>query len=133
MLKKELEDVATSILILDGRSNLKNDPIFACDIYTGIKPYLFKTIVCSSEKKTAKFSADFVKKMLSEIEKMYNKKVLAICTDNENKMNSMRSIAKKNYPILLIYECSVHILNLCVKEIMLSSVIKHILEEQKIF
>ena len=71
--------------------------------------------------------------MLSEIEKMYNK-VFATCTDNENKINLMRSLfKKKTYPTLLIYGFSAHVLNLCVKEIIPSNAIKHILEAQTCF
>ena len=73
-LKKEFEVEAALTLILDGWLNVKNDSIFAHCIYTGIKSYLFKAVYCSTEKKTAECYADFPKKMLSEIEEIYNKK-----------------------------------------------------------
>lgn len=132
-LKKELLDEAALTLILDGWSNIKNDPIFACSIHTGMKSYFLKALDCGSEKKSAEFCAAFAKKMLNEIEKTYNKEVFAICTDNEYKMNAMRNLVKETYPNLLVYGCSAHILNLCVKEIIPSSVIKHVIEVQKYF
>ncbi|XP_054710424.1 uncharacterized protein LOC129220108 [Uloborus diversus] len=132
-LKKELVDEAALTLILDGWSSVKNDPIFACSIHTGVKSYLFKAMDCGSEKKTAEFCANFAKETLEEVEIKYNKKVFAICTDNENKMTAMGNQIQETHQSLLIYGCSAHMLNLCVKDIIPNSLIKHVLEVQKYF
>lgn len=133
-LKEELKE-ATITLILDGWSNIKNDPIFACSIHTGNKSYLFKAVDCGAEKKTSGYCATFAKEAIDEIKKTYEKNVFAICTDNENKMNAMSSILKssENFPDLLTYGCAAHLLNLCAKEVMPTTLMKQIVEMQKYF
>lgn len=54
-LKSEISTETCLTLILDGWSNISNDPIFACSIHTGKNSYLFKTVDCGAEKKMQNF------------------------------------------------------------------------------
>lgn len=94
-LKKELLGEGAVTLVLDGWSNTRNDPVFACSIHTGNKSYLFKAVDCGAEKKTAEYCAAFAERAIVEIKGKYDKDVSTVCADNENKMNAMSNILKQ--------------------------------------
>lgn len=120
-------------LLQDGWSSVRNDPIIASSIHSGTDVYLLSTKDCGSEKKTAEFCAKLAIEDIMKLKEQFNKETFAICTDNENKMISMREIVKQHYPKILTYGCSAHYLNLLEKEVTPQTVLKHIVEIQKYF
>jgi hypothetical protein len=63
----------------------------------------------------------------------FDKKVFAICSDNENKMVSMRNIIESNYPDVITYGDSAHYLNLVRQAVTPDSLMKHIIFINKFF
>jgi len=51
MAKQRSDEESTIILLQDGWSNIKNDPIIAASIHTGKKTFLYKAMDCEANKK----------------------------------------------------------------------------------
>ena len=71
--------------------------------------------------------------MIDHIKTTFEKEVFAICTDNENKMKSMKEIVKKTHSGIVTVGCSAHYINLVEKEVTPTTVLKHLIEVQKYF
>ena len=120
-------------LLLDGWSSIKNDPIIATSIHTGKKSFLLNAIESEPVKKTAEYCAKIACDAIDLCEDQFNKSIFAVCTDNENKMKSMREMLKVKHEKLITYGCSAHYMNLVAKEIFPKELTKHIIEVQKFF
>lgn len=59
--------------------------------------------------------------------------MFAVCTDNENKMVSMRRKIKDAYPDIMVYGCNAHYLNLLEIELTPHTVLSKIEKVQKYF
>lgn len=133
LMAEELDNDRPITLLQDGWSSVRNDPIIATSIHTGIQSYLLSAVDCKAEKKTAEYCFELADDAIKQCHTKYNKKVFAICTDNENKMKKMRELVSEKYPHIITYGCSAHYLNLVEKEVTPKTVLKHIIEIQKFF
>ena len=96
-LKEELQN-ASITLVQDGWSNVKRDAIIGTSVHTGTSSFLLHADEAGPEKKTADFCAKKACDMIEHIKTTFEKEVFAICTDNENKMKSMKEIVKGTHP-----------------------------------
>lgn len=120
-------------LTLDGWSSVKNDPIQAITIHTGIESFLLQAYDAGSQKKDSKQCASLIEAAINECCEKLHSKVFAIVTDNENKMGKMWDILKKKYPDLITYGCSAHLLNLVERDVTPKTIMCHIVEINKYF
>lgn len=120
-------------LLQDGWSNIHNEPVIANCIHTGTECMFYDSVNAGSEKKTANFCADVAKKAITEIERKYDCQVTSLVTDNENKMELMRTLIHEEMPSVSTYGCSAHYLNLLGQKITPDSVMKHVVSVQKYF
>jgi hypothetical protein len=86
-----------------------------------------------SQKKTAKYCKDQCSATMREVEEKYGCKVRSVVTDNEKKMQKMKTLLQADDDQLIVYGCSSHWLNLLGQELTQSQIMKHIVEVQKYF
>ena len=120
-------------LIQDGWSDVHNSPVIAHSLHTGQKSFFLNSVDTGTNKKTATYCASLATKASEEATNKFGCKIVAIVTDNERKMQSMRSKLKSDYDSLCVYGCASHLLNLVAKEIIPSQVISQITEINKYF
>ena len=82
------EDVL--IISQDGWSSVQNDPIIAHTVFSGNSSFLYNLENTGKNKKSAEYCFELLQNVINEITHQYDKKVFAVCTDNENKMVKMR-------------------------------------------
>ena len=87
------------------------------DGHTGKISYFLNSIDTGSNKKTATYCTSLVTEASKEATDKFGRKVVAVVTDNEQKMQSIRSNLKLLDSSLLVYGCSSHLLNLLGKDI----------------
>lgn len=63
-------------------------------------------------KKDNVYCQELLEKQIIEITTVYHGKVVGVVTDNESKMELMRTNLQKKYPHLYVYGCNSHLLNL---------------------
>lgn len=131
-LKEKLQSKSL-ILTIDGWSNVRNDPILAISLHTGIESFLFNAYDSGSEKKTAKKCSEIVEAAIKQCEEKYDAKIFAVVTDNENKMCKMWQILKEKQPKLIAYGCSAHLLNLVEKDVTPQTILHKIIKIQRYF
>ena len=113
---------------------MRNDPVIAHSIHTGMQSYLFHVVNCGSEKKTVEICRELAYILIKEIKEKYKVDVFAICSDKiENKIKTLRKLIENDYPHILTHGCSAHFLNLLESVVTLKNIIKHIVEVQKYF
>ena len=133
LLKHKLsESRSTVTLLVDGWTNIKNEPIIATCIHTGLKSFFLNAIDCASDKKTAEYCANITSEEIKQCND-FGIDVFAVCTDNENKMLKARELLKEKHENLITYGCSAHYLNLLAEEISKKDILKHIAEVHKYF
>lgn len=133
-MQKQIADSSSCCTLLqDGWSNVKNDPIIATTVHTGSSSFLLSASDCESNKKTAEYCAQSAINSIKDCEERFGIKIIAVCTDNENKMEKMRKILESENADLLTYGCSAHYVNLIENEVTPQTVLKHIVEVQKFF
>lgn len=75
--KTEMEkDDRPLILMQDGWSNVKNDPIIAHSIHNGTKPHLLSITDPGANKKTAEYCASLAEEAIAHVKESFNKEVL---------------------------------------------------------
>jgi len=131
-MQKELagKDVT---LVEDGWSNVHNDPVTATCVHVNGKSFFVKATDNGSHKKTAQYCKDQCSETMAEIEQKYGCKVRSIVTDNEKKMQKMKSLLQQDDDQLIVYGCSSHWLNLLGQQLTPSQTMKHVVEVQKYF
>lgn len=123
---------ASVTLMIDGWSNIKNDPIIATCIHTGTYSYFLNAIDCEANAKTAEYCAKIANEAIDYCKKDLGVEVFAICSDNENKMVKARELLEKEHK-LITYGCSAHYLNLLANEVTNKTIMKHIIALHKFF
>lgn len=140
-LKEKLQSKSL-ILMIDGWSNVRNDPILAISLHKGTKgtkstkdtkSFLFNAYDSGSGKKTAKKCSEVVEAAIKQCEEKYDAKIFAVVTDNENKMSKMWQILKEKQSKLIAYGCSAHLLNLVEKDVTPQTILHKIIKIQKYF
>lgn len=120
-------------LLQDGWSNIHNEPVVANCIHTGSECMFYNSVNTGSEKKTATYCADVAETAITEVETKYDCKVTSLVTDNENKMELMRTIIHEEMSSITTYGCSAHYLNLLGQKITPDSIMKHVVSVHKYF
>lgn len=120
-------------LVEDGWSNVHNDPVTATCVHVNGKSFFVKATDNGAAKKTAQYCKDQCSETMAEIEQKYECKVRSIVTDNEKKMQKMKTLLQQDDDQLIVYGCSSHWLNLLGQELTPSTIMKHVVEVQKYF
>lgn len=131
-MKKELQGKVVT-LVEDGWSNVHNDPVTATCVHVTGKSFFMKATDNGSQKKTAQYCKNQCSATITEIQQKYGCTVRSIVTDNEKKMQKMKSLLLEDDNQLLVYGCSSHWLNLLGQELTPAPIMKHIVEVQKYF
>ena len=132
-------------LIQDGWSNIHNQPIIGSCLHNGKDAYFIRSIDTGSEKKTAEYCSKIAEDEIDYCEKTYKCKVIAFCSDSENKMVLARNILKDRMQQrsdneehentdgrnLIVYGCAAHFVHLIEKEVSPRTVTAQIVEAQK--
>ena len=84
-------------------------------------------------KITADYCTSIAKDVIKEAQDNYRCKVTGVVTDNKKKMECMRTNLKEADPLLTVYGCSAHWLNLLGQDVTPSDVIKQVTEVNKYF
>lgn len=113
--KQDLQGQVVS-MCLDGWSNVHNEPIVCCSavLPTGAT-YLVDTVDTSGSPHTAENLADLVKQGIRKCKSTFGAEVHSFVTDNASNIKRMREILKESEDAdidVIIYGCSVHLLNL---------------------
>lgn len=95
-------------LITDGWSNVKNNPIMAVSIQSGVTSFLLNISECGAERKTAEYCFQIVKGSIENIQTEFSGDIFAVLTNNENKMRSLRTKIENYNPKILTYGCNSH-------------------------
>ncbi|KAI6656252.1 hypothetical protein LOD99_11315 [Oopsacas minuta] len=120
-------------LVQDGWSALHNSPVIAHCVHSEERSYFLNSVGTGSNKKTAAYCTSLAIEASKEAINKFGCKVVAVVTDNEQKMQSMRSKLKLLDRSLSVYGCASHLLNLLGKDITPSQIISHIIEINKYF
>lgn len=120
-------------LIADGWSNIRNESVIASCLHTNGKSYFLNAEECGSNKKTAEYCKSVTEKSIKIAEERYKTKVVAVVTDNENKMHKLRQLLLEERNDMIVYGCTAHWLNLLEQDIAPISITKHVVDIQKYF
>lgn len=121
-------------LIVDGWSNVHNEPLTVAALYAEGKSYLVDAIDTGSDHKTAEYLIDLSKHIISTASDKYGCQVKSVVTDNANCMVKMRKELEKAEELNLIsHGCSAHYLNLLGQDITPQNIISHVIKVQKYF
>lgn len=124
-------------LVIDGFSNIRNEPITASCIQVCGKSYIVDAEATGATKKTAEFLVEKCKNAISTAQNKYGCQIKSIVSDNAKNMEKMRSdlelqISDGN-PWFISYGCGAHWMNLLGDDITPSSLIKHVVDINKYF
>lgn len=124
-------------LVIDGWSNIHNEPITAACVQVDGKSYIVDVEHTGATKKTAEFLSKKCSDIIQNVEKKYNCEIKSIVTDNAKNMEKMRQDLELKYEsensCLISYGCSAHWLNLLGQDITPDTIIKHVVEVHKYF
>lgn len=120
-------------LMQDGWSDIHNSPVIATAIHTGEKSHFVSSVETGSNVKDAAYCTKLALDAVQEVEQKYGTKVIAMVTDNENKMKAMRRKLETEKPEMLTYGCASHYLNLLGQDMSVSAIVSQVIEVQKYF
>ena len=92
-------------LIQDGWSDVHNSPVIVHSLHTGQKYFFLNFVDTGTNKKTATYCASLATKASEEATNKFGCRIVAIVTDNERKMQSMRSKLKSDDDSLCLWLC----------------------------
>lgn len=84
----------------DGWSNVHNEPIVATTIHCDETSYPLDSTYTGSEKKTAEYCFELVKKSIITAEEEYGTIIIGFVSDNEAKMKSVRRVRLRTYRVI---------------------------------
>lgn len=124
----------TTTLIVDGWSNVHNEPLTVAALYTEGKSYLIDAFDTGSDHKTAEYLTDLSKQIIKTANDKYDCQVRSVVTDNTNSMVKMRKKLEETKELNLIsHGCSAHYLNLLGQDITPKNIISYVIKVQKYF
>ncbi len=94
------------VMMQDGWSDIHNTPVIATSLHTGEKSYFMTAIETGTNKKTANYCTSIAQESIQEAKNTYGCNVTGVVTDNEKKMEAMRTALKEDDPTLTVYGCS---------------------------
>jgi len=124
----------TVCLSLDGWSNVCNDPIVCTSITTESgKIMLLDTIDTSAHAHTAEYLLSIAESSILKVQNQFKAKVGSVVTDNAANVAKMRRDLSVNYPNILTYGCSSHLLNLLIQDFQIPGVKANLIQIVKYF
>jgi len=115
-------------LALDGWTNVRNNKVINILLICSGVAYYFASIENQNNHTNSEWLVNIIEEKLNFlINKGLN--IIAITTDNENLMKSVKNKLNKKFPVLIIIPCSAHILNLCLKKICTIDRIKELIND----
>lgn len=122
-----------AVLVQDGWSDIHNSPIFASSLHMGGKSFFLSAVKTGTNKKTAQYCTDIALSSISDATELFDCNISGFVSDNEKKMQVMKSNLKQTNPEMTVYGCSCHWLNLVGQEVTPVQVINQIVEINKNF
>lgn len=124
-------------LIIDGWSNIHNEPIIASCIKVNEKSYIVDVENTGTTKKSAEFLSAKCSEIIGIAKEKYDCEVKSIVSDNAKNMEKMRcqleEKSESEGSTLITYGCAAHWLNLLGQDITPSSITKHVTDIHKYF
>ena len=120
-------------MMQDGRSDIHNTPVIATSLHTDGAAFFLTAVETGRNKKTAAYCTSVAQDAITLAEEDYGCKVIGVVTDNEKKMDVMKTNLKEADPNLSVYGCSAYWLNLIGQDITPSQVISQVVEVNKYF
>lgn len=124
-------------LVIDGWSNIHNEPIITSCIQVNGNSYIVDVDNTGATKKSAEFLSTKCSEIIQITKEKYDCQVKSIVSDNAKNMEKMRHQLEEKYEsegsTLITYGCAAHWLNLLGQDITPSSIIKHVVEIHKYF
>ena len=120
-------------MVIDGWSNINQEPILAGSLIYNFKPYFLRAITAGANHKTAEYCAQIAQELISDAKEEYNFNVLAVVTDNAYVMNGMRELLQIVRPGIIAYGCSAHLVNLLGHDLCCEEVVANVKVVQKYF
>lgn len=124
-------------LVIDGWSNIHNEPIIASCVQFNGKSYIVDVEDTGATKKTGEFLSRKCSDIIQTVRKKYDCQIKSIVTDNAKNMEKMRRELELKYEsensCLITYGCGAHWANLLGEDITPSTIIKHVVEVHKYF
>ncbi|KAB0803242.1 hypothetical protein PPYR_00212 [Photinus pyralis] len=115
--KQDLQGQVVS-MVLDGWSNIHNEPIVCCSVVTqNGESVLVETVDTSGNAHTADYLKEVATESIKKAEERFGVKVRSFVTDNTGNVKKMRSEMAKDNDEILQYGCSAHLLNLLAHDI----------------
>ena len=121
------------VMMQDGWSDIHNAPVIATSLHSEGLAYFLLAVDTGTNKKTAAYCTSIAKDAMTLAQEEYGCKVIGIVTDNEKKMEVMKTSLKEADQNLSVYGCSAHWLNLLGQDITPSQVISQVVEVSKHF
>lgn len=131
-MKEELKGKEVTMM-QDGWSDIHNTPVIASTLHCQEKSYFLSAVDTGANKKTAEYCTSVAKDAIQEASDKFECTVTGVVTDNEKKMQAMRTSLKLDNPSLEVYGCSAHWLNLLGQSVTPSQVINQVVEINKYF
>lgn len=101
-------------LLIDGWSNLRNDPVLGVSVALPGRSYLVSTVDTTGNPHTGEYLQEVVEEHIEYVSSLLGVKVVAVATDNASNMEKMRELLDDS---LFTFGCQAHILNLLAKDI----------------
>ena len=135
--KERLADQTVSMM-LDGWSNIHNEPIICVSVTTPEgESYLTETVDTSGHAHTAEYLEEVAMSAVTSTEQRFGCKVGTFVTDNASNMVKMRRQLEADSITpdgnIISYGCSAHYFNLLAKDVEIPGVTEHIIQIVKYF
>lgn len=133
------EDISKEIsgkdvtLMQDGWSDIHNSPVIATSVHTGTRSFFISSLETGANTKDAAYCTKVASDAFHTIKDEYNANVVAIVTDNENKMKAMRRQLQELHKDVIAYGCSSHYFNLLGQDMTVAAIVANVVEVQKYF
>lgn len=117
-------------IALDSWTNIRSNKVTNILLICSGIAYYYTSIENDESRNTSEW---MISKLTEKINLLVSMKIkiIAITTDNENLMKSVRRKLADIYPILIVIPCSAHIIQLCLKKICDTEKIKTIIDKTK--
>ena len=99
-------------LAIDCWTTVSSEPVLGMAICCDGLSYLVDSVDTTGHPHTIEYMAALVPPLLNKAEDTFGVKVVAVCTDNASNMKGLREELRKINPVLAVYGCQAHLLNL---------------------
>ena len=99
-------------LAIDGWTTVSCEPVLGKAICCVGLSYLVDSVDTTGHPHTIEYMTTLVPPLLNKAEDTFGVKVVAVCTDNASNTKGLREELRKIIPVLAVYGCQAHLLNL---------------------